>query len=116
MAGAGERGFGALVTTEVRHVDLGTFGARSLRGRVEHRRLRLAAGRRAGFSLTLGRLRAVAVEVTEPGRAYEVPIPAVEDPRVRALRRTLVLWAGALVVSWIVDRRRSSRHAPLEAA
>ncbi len=109
-------GLGALLTTEVEHVDLGQFGDRALRGRVEHRRLRVGAGRGTGFALTLGRVRPVAVEVTEAGRRYEVAIPRVPDPRTRAVRRTLALWGASLAVGWWLGRRRSSRRATLESA
>lgn len=109
-------GLGAILTTETEHVDLGRIGERSLRGRVEHRRVRFALGRRRGFSLTMGRLRPVAVEVTEPGRVYEVAIPAVVDPRVRAVRRTLALWLLSLgAVWWVRRRRRSSGRGTLDA-
>jgi hypothetical protein len=106
-------GLGALLTTDVEYVALGTFGDRALRARVEHRRLRLRvgpiAGRAVGGSLTLGRLRPVAVEVDAPGARYEVVIPAVEDPRVRAARRALLLWGASLLAAWWLDRRRARR-------
>lgn len=108
-------GLGALVTTEVEDVDLGRFGDRTLRGRVVHRRLRVAAGRRRGFALTLGRLRPVSVEVTEPGGSYEVPIPHVESPQARALQGLALLWAASLLLRWWARRWRS-RRATLEGA
>lgn len=107
-------GLGGLLTTEVEHVDLGRVGERALRARVLRRQLRLAIGSGPGMRLAVGRVRPVAVEVTEPGRAYEVPVRGVPDPWLRAMRRTALLWAASLAVSWWVRRRRArTRHATL---
>lgn len=91
------RGFGLLLTTEIDHVDLGSHHGRRLRGRTEHRVLRVALGQRAGLRLTLSRARPVAVEVVEDERRYELPIAVPADPWVRAARRLLLVWALSLV-------------------
>jgi len=100
-------GLGALVITEVEHVELGRFRARELRPRVERRQIRLGVGGRFGVRLSLGRLRPVVVEVHEGARDDEVAIPAVADPWVTSVRRTLMLCAAALALGWWVDRRRA---------
>ncbi|MCA9848186.1 MAG: hypothetical protein KC472_09450, partial [Dehalococcoidia bacterium] len=64
MTDDGPRGLGALLHTDVEHVELGEHAGRRLRARVEHRTLRLAFGQSWSTGLTLGRRRAVAVEVS----------------------------------------------------
>lgn len=100
--------FGGLLTTDVERVDLGSVGERALSARVQRRQLHLAVGTGSGVRITLGRLRPVAVEVTEAGRAYEVPIPTVADPWLTAVRRAALLWLGSMVISWWLRRRRST--------
>lgn len=105
MRPAGD-GLGGLLTAEIEHLELGQVGTRVLRARVQRRQLRLAAGRRVGMRITIGRLRPVAVEVTEPGRAYEVPIPSVADPWLTAMRRLAALAVASLAIRWWARRRR----------
>lgn len=107
-------GFGGLLTTGTEHVDLGHVGTRALSARVQRRQLHLALGSGAGVRITLGRLRPVAVEVTESDRAYEVAIPAVADPWITAARRAVLLWLGSVVIAWWLRRRRTPpAHATL---
>jgi hypothetical protein len=109
------RGLGALLTTDIEHVPLGEFGNRTLTARVERRSLRLAFGNRARVRVTLGRLRPVAVDVSEPTRTYQVAVPPVPDPWLRTLRRTALLWLATLALTWWVGRRRARRRDTLDA-
>src|SRR5690606_9166050 len=114
-AAARPRGAGVLLHTDVERVSLGSHGGRRLTARVEHRTLRLALGQWWHGSLTLGRRRAVAIEIEreaerevgEEGeverdretydasstpaaglpRYDEVAVPAPSDPWVRYARR-----------------------------
>jgi len=106
-------GWGALLTTEVEHHDLGEHAGLRLRGRVHRRALRVGLGARRRWRLELGRARAVAVEVTDPaGRTRDVRIPAPPDPWIRAARRVL-LWAGAAwILRRLLQRARRARPAP----
>ena len=109
-------GAGLLFTTELHYADLGTHHGRRLRGRVERRLLRLALGDASGLRLQLGRLRPVAVEVTEltgaGDRHYEVSIPIPPEPRLVAARRVLLCWlVGALVIDvarWLRAKETAS--------
>lgn len=71
---------GILVTTETERVELGTHHGRRLRGRVQRRVLRAAGGGRFALRIELGRARAVAVEVDDGARRYDVPITTHRDP------------------------------------
>lgn len=100
------RGLGALLHTDVEHVDLGAHGGRHLRARVEHHTLRVALGRRWSTAITLGRRRPTAVEVTPQaggmssnGR-YDVVVPRPADPWPQAARRI----AAITLVGWIAVR------------
>jgi hypothetical protein len=104
-----QRGLGGLLTTEVERVRLGRHQGRVLHGRVERRVLRVAAGGRWRFALTIGRARAVAVEVERAGERDVVAVPPVSDPWLAMLRRTLLLWGGSLLLVAAVNRMRSSR-------
>jgi len=104
-------GAGFLYTTEVEYADLGVHLGRRLRGRVERRRLRLALGRSAGIRLHAGRLRPVAVEVTEAGRRYEIPVVAPPDPRLAAARRVVLCWLLAGLV-FAAARRIRAKEPP----
>ncbi len=115
-------GLGALLTTEVDRIALGTHHGRALHARVERRSARFSAGRRWHVSLTIGRTRPIAIEVTEvsevtdagdggdmsaPGQRYDFAI-ATTDPWLRAARRigALALAAAAILV---VARRLQAR-------
>lgn len=117
------RGLGALLQTEVEHVELGEQGGRRLRARVEYRMLRVALGRARSIGITLGRRRAVAVEVAfvpdEPGRRasgdalpvpYDVSIPARPDPWAETTRRIALVafacWMAGRVAHRLRNRRR----------
>jgi hypothetical protein len=114
VSSAAAAGFGGLLTTHVEHVDLGRVGLRALRARVQRRQLHLAVGDGAGVRITLGRMRPVAVEVTEPGRAYEVAVPSVPNPWLAAAQRTALLWLASLTITWWLRRRRArAPHATL---
>lgn len=104
-------GFGLMLTTERDRVDLGDHYGRRLRGRTEQRLLRVAFGERGGLRLTLSRSRAVAVEVTEQGRRYELPIPAPADPWPRAAGRLLLVSAlASMLVAMTWDGSAKERH------
>jgi hypothetical protein len=94
-------GFGALLHTEVERVDLGTHYGRVLRGRVEHRTLRVTAGRQWHASLLLGRRRAVAVEVTEGDHRYDV---SLRSPR-HALPVLRVVFMAVATLGLVLARR-----------
>ncbi|MCK9486761.1 MAG: hypothetical protein M0R73_08695 [Dehalococcoidia bacterium] len=126
-------GAGVLLHTEVERVALGTHGDRRLTARVEHRTLRLALGRLWHASLTLGRRRAVAIEVERAGteverdretshasstpsarvpRYDEVAIPAPVQPWARFARRVVaVALAGWLLNSAVTRARRRAGRA-----
>lgn len=110
----GHRGLGALLQTDVEHVELGEHSGRALRARVEHRTLRLALGRQWSGGVTLGRRRATAVEVTPTGAAaaarYDVLIPTPADPWPRTAQRLLaVAFAGWIAVR-LARRLRGRTH------
>lgn len=101
-------GAGLLYSTEVRYADLGTHAGRRLRGRAERRLLQLALGRAPALRLSLGRLRPIAVEVTEPDeRRYEIAIPRPRDPRLAAAGRILTCWMLATLALGIARRLRT---------
>ncbi len=104
-------GAGLLYTTEGHYADLGAHHGRHLRGRAERRLLRLALGDASGLRLQFGRLRPIAVEVSEVtatgDRRYEVPIPAPPDPRIAAARRALLCWLVAALALGLARRLRS---------
>ena len=106
------RGAAVLYTTEVTRTDLGRHAGRLLRGRAERRTLRIALGARRGLRLSGGRLRPVAIEVTEEdGRRYEVPIPGPPDPRAVPARRVVACWmiaAAALGVARLLRARAAA--------
>lgn len=111
-AGTAARGLGALVQTDVEHVDLGEHGGRALRARVEHRTLRLALGRSWSTGLTLGRRRATAVEVAvvgaPAGAHYDVTIPRPVDPWKRTVERVALVAAACWVAVRVAERLRRS--------
>ena len=126
MTDEGPRGLGALLHTDVEHVELGEHAGRRLRARVEHRTLRLALGQSWSTGLTLGRRRAVAVEVSptpafvpsDGGRtasgpsaveSYDVPIVAPPDPWVQVARRMALVALGAWAILRLADRARGRR-------
>ena len=126
MTDDGPRGLGALLHTDVEHVELGEHAGRRLRARVEHRTLRLALGQSWSTGLTLGRRRAVAVEVSptpafvpsDGGRtasgpsaveSYDVPIVAPPDPWVQVARRMALVALGAWAILRLADRARGRR-------
>ena len=86
-------GFGVLLTTEHSRTDLGTHHGRRLHGHARRTLLRVALGRRAGLQLALSRARPTAVEVSEAGRRYRLPIAPPPEPWPRAAGRLLLLWA-----------------------
>ncbi|MGE3961002.1 MAG: hypothetical protein AB7F65_04905 [Dehalococcoidia bacterium] len=117
------RGLGALLQTQVEHVDLGEQDGRRLRARVEHRTLRLALGRARTAGVTLGRRRAVAVEVAfvpdEPGRTasedappvpYDVAISLPPDPWAVTARRIAFVASACWVTTCVVRRLRNRRR------
>lgn len=101
------RGAGALVLTEVEHVDLGTHGRYTLRARVERRSARFTLGRRWHVSFDLGRTRPVAVEVTSTGERYDLPIPARGGAWWRSARGIGVIWLAAEATVLVVRRMRA---------
>ena len=127
MTDEGPRGLGALLHTDVEHVELGEHDGRRLRARIEHRTLRLAFGQAWSTGLTLGRRRAVAVEVrpiaaafvpsdggrTAPGSTtpgtYDVAIVAPPDPWAQAFRRIALVALGGWAVLRIAHRLRGRR-------
>ena len=124
--GEAPRGAGVLLQTTVDRVDLGEHHGRRLVALVEHRTLRLAAGRWGTGSLTLGRRRARRLEVSDgashEGRndepaaeRYDVVIPAPPDPWPRYLRRVAAL-AGACWVLVTLARRMRQDRGEHEAA
>ena len=108
------RGVGGLLTTEVELVDLGTHGGRHLHGRVERRVFRLGLGGERATTVTLGRVRPVAVEVEDGGNRYDVAVPRVPDPWLQALRRGLALWAGSFTLTALVTRQRARQARRLD--
>lgn len=125
---AATRGVGALLQTDTVRVPLGDHRGHRLTARVQHRSLRFAVGRGRHVSLTLGRSRAVALEVarldvpsTEAGAAGsaapydEIALPAPPEPWVRAARRVLLVAAGCWLLTQLTHRaRRSLRRAASE--
>lgn len=110
-------GIGGLIVTEVERTPLGSFGTRTLQGRVERRSLRLAFGSRRGMRLQLTRLRPVAIEVSEPERDYEVAIHAPADPRIAAARRLLWTAGASLAVTILAGRlRKRLRRGTVESS
>ena len=103
-------GVGGLLVTEVERTSLGSYGRRTLHGRVERRSLRLALGSRRGMRLQLTRMRPVAVEVSEPERNYEVPINVPPDPRMVTVRRLLWTAGASLAVTILIGRLRGRRR------
>lgn len=125
--GGGERvppapqGWGALLTTDVSHHDLGTHHGQTLRGRVRRRTLHLGIGTLGAFAprrgqhhrrwrIELGRTRPVAVEVTDrDGHRYDVAIPTPPDPWPRAGMRVLLWGSVATIITMTIRRRRTTR-------
>lgn len=118
-APAPSRGAGVLLHTDTERVPLGTHAGRRLTAHVEHRTLRVVLGRWWHGSLTLGRRRAVAIEVepsdqcnasSTPGtglpRYDEVAVPAPVDPWVRYARRTAAVALGGWLLTTVVSRAR----------
>jgi hypothetical protein len=104
-------GLGGLLTTEVVTSDLGTYGGRHLRARVQRRALRLALGSRLRGSVV--RLRPLAVEWFEVDGQRDlrvVPIEAPPDPLVQAVQRVLMLWVVSMVLRRVATSlRRDAR-------
>lgn len=124
------RGLGALLTTEVEYTDLGEYGGRRLRGRVERRILRLGAAPHSRFQFTLVRARPTAVEVWSPSEAdtrpeaagafaegafvegaiASVPIPAPVSPFARLAQGAVLLALAAWLLPRLLARLRHTRH------
>lgn len=116
------RGVGALLQTDTERVPLGDHQGRRLTARVQHRALRFALGSGRHVSVTLGRRRAVAVEVERldvsstgggaaggAGQYDEIALSAPPEPWVRAARRVLLVAAGCWLVTQLAHRARRSR-------
>lgn len=119
------RGLGALLTTEVEYTDLGEYGGRRLRGRVERRILRLGAAPHSRFQFTLVRARPTAVEVWSPSEAdtrpeaagalaegaiASVPIPAPVSPFARLAQGVVLLALATWLLPRLLARFRHTRR------
>ena len=91
-------GAGALLTTEVEHLDLGEHHGTRIRARVERRLLRLGFGDRAGFRFTLGRARPTSLQLARGQRTATLPVSVPRDPWLHTVIRLLALTTLALVL------------------
>lgn len=100
------------LTREVEYTDLGQVGDRQLRGRTERRTLDLR--REDGtkrFRLHLGRLRATAIDVYEPGQGhYAVPVRTPSDTVLTSLAAITALYVAAWGLGRLVARPRHTRR------
>jgi uncharacterized spore protein YtfJ len=103
------RAFGALITTEVEYADLGEHHGRHLRGRVERRVIRVRAGEGGRVSVTLGRTRPVAVEVSEDGHTTSITVHAPAEPVLRLVQGIALLAAAAWLLPRLLARLRHTR-------
>ena len=82
---------GALLTTDVEHVELGEYHGTHIRARVESRRLHLGFGERAGFRFSLARARPTALHLSRGGRDAIIPVPTPRDPWLHTALHILAL-------------------------
>jgi hypothetical protein len=102
-----------LYSSSVELTELGTHAGMRLRGRVRRRALRLALGGAfagGGLSLTLVRLRPLAVEVVDERGTRFVPIHAAPHPAEQTARRLAMVALGCALIIGIAGRlRRAGR-------
>ena len=104
---------GRLYSSSVELAELGTHSGLRLRGRVRRRALRLSiggAGERRALSLTLVRLRPLAVEVADGRGTRLVPIDAAPHPAEQMARRLALVALGCALVIGIARRLRRARR------
>ena len=89
---------GALLTTDVEHVELGEHHGTHIRARVESRRLHLGFGQRVGFRFSLARTRPTALHLSRGGRDAIIPVPIPRDPWLHAAFHILALTTLSLIL------------------
>ena len=106
---------GALLTTDVEHVELGEHHGTHIRARVESRRFHLGFGDRVGFRFSLARARPTALHLSRGGRDAIIPVPTPRDPRLHAVLHIIALTTHSLLLRPLAShpgprKRLSTNH------
>ncbi len=107
-------GAGALLTTEVEHVDLGEHHGTRIRARVERRLLRLGFGNHAGFRFSLGRTRPTLLHLSRGQRTATLSVPVPRDPWLQTAVRLLTLTLLSLALRPLASARGPRKLLPID--
>ena len=105
---------GALLTTDVEHVELGEHYGTRIRARVERRLLRLGFGDRIGLRFSLGRARPTTLHLSRGQRHVVLPVPVPRDPWLHTAIRLLALTALSLALQPLAPVRQPRKLLAIE--